>query len=94
MNMITWSLGFILRAPGCILNNSKIPLALCGNSYPAKQSLQLTVDNGRTNNWDMLEIDKNYLYASVHLMLNEGSDNIETFRLIQDAGQLSTTVSP
>lgn len=49
---------------------------------PDERTLQVTA-TGRTDTWDMVEISGNYLHASVHLILNSGSDNIETFRLIQ-----------
>jgi hypothetical protein len=47
-----------------------------------KRSLQVTV-NGRTDDWDMVEMADNYLHASVNLHLGTDSNNIETFRLKQ-----------
>lgn len=36
-----------------------------------------------TYTWQMVEIEGKYLHASVNINLTTGSDNVETFRLIQ-----------
>jgi hypothetical protein len=47
-----------------------------------KHSLALT-EYGRTDNWQMVDIKGNYMYASVNLVLNGDPNNIETFRLVK-----------
>ena len=48
-----------------------------------KRNLQITLDNGTTNLWQMVQIADNYLNASVQLTISGNSNNIETFQLIQ-----------
>ena len=48
-----------------------------------KRTLQLTLDNGSSSLWQMVQIADNYLNASVQLTISGNSNNIETFQLIQ-----------
>jgi len=48
-----------------------------------KRTLQITLDNGSSNIWEMLQIADNYLNGSSQITISGDSNNIETFQLIQ-----------
>jgi len=72
-------------------NGTGIHIDPSGNSHtmtwqfttPDKRNLQVTLDNGSSNLWEMLQIADNYLNGSAQVTISGDSDNIETFQLIQ-----------